>query len=182
MKGKCKGEDVLISRIPMITAFHFKHPQFPVRLADYDKIVTSLRSFLFHTWITICRNMHIYTPQNKTKILFIRKLYIDQLHFLNVIRTVFKNGLAHNPIHCWIILLRDIYCQHNCLSGSTIKQIVKWFKYSCSVEDQRVEKYSGSDRRQEHIDLVREIVVEESTMSTSPRTQQVGLHIFNGRI
>lgn len=71
--------------------------------------------------------------------------------------------------------LRDIYGWHNRPSESTIRRIVEIFQRTGSLEDERVQKYSGSGRSQEHIDLVRKSDAEDPKMSISRRSQQCKL-------
>ena len=52
---------------------------------------------------------------------------------------------------------------------------IKFHLKALSVEDQKTEKYSRSNRLQEYIDLVRESVVEDSEVYIRRRSQKVGL-------
>lgn len=94
ISGKCKGEEVLIPRIPVISTdlpFDFKRLQFPVRLAfaiiinkaqGQSQSVTGLNlenSCFSHGQLCVAcsrvgtqKNLYIYTPTEKLKIFFIR--------------------------------------------------------------------------------------------------------------
>lgn len=73
----------------------------------------------------------------------------------------------------WIIFTENIYGQDNRPSESTIKQILGRHERNGSLDDQRAEEYRYSYRSQEHIDLVRVSVIEESNISISRRSQQL---------
>lgn len=84
-------------------------------------------------------------------------------------------GLLYENQHCVKIVfekLLEFYGLHNRLSVSTICRSIEKLKDTCSVEDQKIEKYTRSARSQQNINSVPENVAEDPEMSIRRRSYQ----------